>query len=378
MTTVRADATLPFGIPVTRLVNCSPWSSSQGYETIDGARTPDAVQWKGLQLFQSEETGGALVGVILSWYDRIGNAFSSSTIQAPNATTSYSPNENVIAIPNKSSKISIIPLFTDERLVYLCGFTVTYLAPNNQTYTKTAIVDSSSTASQGTPISLQRDEVLAGVQLAYLDLRLLRILDLGFLIARFPYGVQHLNVLGPATPVRTDVRETDRLLVQEIDNTNGAFDMVGTLDLSYAYTDSHIVSDSSTLGWEVGATATVALVVEENAIFESTNALMSLSVSYKYNQKKGSATSTRQSESKTYTSTALATVPAGKKVQVSLTGYSVKEPQTYSFQCKADAIYSWFLYLTGGIYTSDPIPTTLIFADIQRMVRFAIKQSDMT
>lgn len=376
-TEIRAPAAeqLPFGIPVTKKVSCAESVSLSG-EMLAGLITPDAVQWKGFQLYQSEADGMALEGIEVTWWSRAGNEFSGQIHSINSTGTPSKPKQGVIEIPNNSSKITITPLFKDASRVSLCGFTVSYLAPDNNIYIQTAVIDAISDTFQAPQIILNSDEVLAGIQTAYLNIDETAILNLKLLVARFPFGVQHTDIMNPTSVTHAKVSETDQLLIEQIDNTNGNYVLTGTLALAYVYTDSHTVVDTKTSGFEIAASVTGSAKIEAGVVFDA-EVSFSMTVGFTYTQTNTHITSSQQVETKQYTATALVNTPVGSMTNVSLTGYTVTNPSEFHFECDAKAIYSWFLYTTGGIYNSDPISTTLAFINIKQTVHFNIHQNEV-
>lgn len=365
------DAELPFGTPVTR-------TESVGYpETstaaIQGEVTRDAIQWQGFSIYQSQVDGGLLVGITCSWHARTGSSYTSPTMSG--LAELYSPVAGRILIPAASRSVTLAHITHLNNT--LCGFQVTYTAPNKQQYVQVAVIDgvSDEYVVSSTPHRIEDTEVLIGIDTVYTNAT--GICGLLLQIARLPFVHEYGNSLvRPVEIVGARVKKIDNLAIQSIDNTNGEFPITCAISFSHSYMKSFTWTDETMMGY----TATVAAGVEFSfsvGIIDVDDAELRLSVqvSGAVSLTKGTANSIDQSEIDTYNQTCNVTVPAKGKTELSLAAFVFEDPHQVSTSAWTTVTYSWYRYEDGGVYTSPPIEVKIQISKIDQPVYFSIIQN---
>lgn len=376
-TVVRApiDQQLPFGTPTSKFQLFGRKDYDWNIKKVSGAVTVDAVQINGFEMWQdnepSQQTQWPIVGIRITWWTRLGETYSSAVI---GRKTEYKLG-GFIDVPYQSSNIVISP-FVDVDSNF-GGIQVTYVAPNNQTFTQNLVTDVPGFSVKTTQsITLQQNEVLTGITQLFTDPTDNGIQGLDMQISRLPFGVQHNNIVGPSETVTAKVAQTDDLIQEQVDNTGSTtIPLTAILSLLYNYQNAYSITDTSVTGIKISsafkASATFKAGFKLIAAGESS---IELALTFEYNQTAQKDTSDSQLNQKTYTTNASVTVPPGKKCVLSLTAYKMTNPGDVTFQASAQAVYYWYNYLDGSVIVSDPLDTTLQISNVHHTQNFIISQ----
>lgn len=384
ITPAPKDEGLPFGIPIVKTYQLGDVATSSN---VAGDITKDAFRWKGIQLYQNLLPAPVhqyvITGIQLEWYTRLGTPYVSSIISVDD-THNIPPSGGLIDIPFGATNVVITPLYVTDPSYpdppIWIGLQVTYKAANGDIFTQTAKI--SSMFKEGPsfpPYPIMDNEVITGITIVTPGISIggNGIYGIQLQIAPLPFAVQYTDITGPSEPVKATVAETDELAIEIVDNSAGLNDLLASINLSYNYQTSHQVVDTLTRGISQTAGITAKQEVSAGVFFSDVTVSFSLSLAFNFNTSKGKSIGTLYTNQKTYSTFVSIIVPAGKKTKVSLTAYELTGSENISFTASANAIYSWYQYTDGGIYTSTPILTDLEFSNIQTTQHFNISQDKL-
>lgn len=386
ITSAPAGEGLPFGTPVTKAFVLGNYEAGSANSTA-GDVTTDAYRWKGLQLYQGYQESikrNAITGITLIWYTRLGTAYESGMISA--GTVQNIPAQNsTIDIPFGATNLKLTPLYAKNTYgdLYWIGLRVSYTAANGVNFTQTAHVDAIGAIDDSMPsLSLAKHEVLTGIRSFGASISLdgtSSILGVELQIASFPFSVRYVDVLGPpqqaAVPVR--VNDTGNLVTEVVDNSTGVNDLLASLSLSHTYQTSHEVTDTTTIGITDSFEVELTGKVSASVIVTGASAAFTFGVGFSFEKTVTKSQSKLYSDRRIFSTLASVSVPAGKKTQVSLKAYEIDEGAQLTIDATANAIYSWYSYVDGGIVSSLPIATTLRISRIQTTINFIIVQDQL-